>query len=65
MEKERFWAECFFFSLSPQDHELISHWVHNIKNVQRLHQEELAQIEDEEAKVRRLVELNVVEQVTP
>ena len=49
-------------NLSSQDHGLMAHWVTNIRNVSRLHQEELSKIEDHEAKVRRLVELNVIEQ---
>lgn len=49
-------------SLQEHDHGLVAHWVTNIRNVSRLHQEDLSKIEDHEAKVRRLVELNVVEQ---
>jgi carbonic anhydrase len=42
---------------------LIDNWLRNIKDVYRLHQEELDAITDPEAKSRRLVELNVIEQV--
>ena len=38
-------------------------WLRNIKDVYRLHREELANITDEENKFDRLVELNVIEQV--
>ena len=38
-------------------------WLRNIKDVQRLHREELEQIEDEDNKFDRLVELNVQEQI--
>jgi carbonic anhydrase len=42
---------------------LIDNWLRNIKDVYRLHYDELAAITDPEARERRLVELNVVEQV--
>jgi carbonic anhydrase len=42
---------------------LIDNWLRNIKDVIRLHEEEFVAIEDEEARLRRLVELNVIEQV--
>jgi len=45
-----------------QDLGLIEHWLQNIRNVQRLHKDELAQISDEDERHRRLVELNVQEQ---
>lgn len=41
---------------------VIEHWLRNIKDVQRLHCDELAAIEDPEEQQRRLVELNVAEQ---
>ena len=41
---------------------LIEHWLKNIRDVQRLHSEELSQITDPEKKHRRLVELNIQEQ---
>ena len=43
---------------------LVDAWLENIRTVRRLHADELAAIEDEEARYRRLVELNVVEQVS-
>jgi carbonic anhydrase len=42
---------------------LIDKWLRNIKDVYRLHQEELDNIHHEEHKNRRMVELNVQEQV--
>ncbi|WP_199688449.1 carbonic anhydrase [Pontibacter oryzae] len=42
---------------------LIDNWLRNIKDVIRLHEEEIKSISEEEARLRRLVELNVVEQV--
>ena len=42
---------------------LIDNWLRNIKDVIRLHEDEFMSIDDEEARLRRLVELNVIEQV--
>ncbi|MFD1188120.1 carbonic anhydrase [Pontibacter rugosus] len=42
---------------------LIDNWLRNIKDVIRLHQGEFKEIENEEQRLRRLVELNVIEQV--
>jgi carbonic anhydrase len=42
---------------------LIDNWLRNIKDVIRLHEGEVMDIEDEEERLRRLVELNVIEQV--
>jgi carbonic anhydrase len=42
---------------------VLNMWLRNIKDVYRLHREELEQIPDEEKKTDRLVELNVKEQV--
>lgn len=42
---------------------VLNMWLRNIKDVQRFHREELNAIKDENAKVDRLVELNVQEQV--
>lgn len=42
---------------------IINKWVRNIKDVYRIHEEELNAIENEEEQVNRLVELNVEEQV--
>lgn len=42
---------------------LIDNWIRHIKNIYRLHKEELDTIEDETVRFDRFVELNVVEQV--
>ncbi|MGI4762597.1 MAG: carbonic anhydrase [Janthinobacterium lividum] len=42
---------------------LIDNWLVNIRDVVRLHETELLRITDEKQRLRRLVELNVVEQV--
>ena len=42
---------------------LIDNWLRHIKDVYRLHSAELNAIKDEEARGRRFVELNVIEQV--
>lgn len=42
---------------------LIDNWIRHIKNIYRLHQNELGAIEDEQKRFDRFVELNVVEQV--
>ena len=46
-----------------QQYGLIDNWLVNIRDVVRLHDEELAGIADEKQRLRRLVELNVLEQV--
>lgn len=43
---------------------VLNMWLRNIKDVYRLHKQELDSIEGEEERVDRLVELNVYEQVT-
>ncbi len=42
---------------------LIDNWLRNIKDVIRLHEQEFMSIDNEEQRLRRLVELNVIEQV--
>lgn len=42
---------------------LINHWIRNIKDVYRLHREELEAMPTQEARLNALVELNVREQV--
>lgn len=42
---------------------IIDNWIRNIKDVYRVHNEELSAIEDEDKKFNRMVELNVIEQV--
>lgn len=43
--------------------QVLNMWLRNIKDVYRLHTDELANIQNEEQKFDRLVELNVIEQV--
>lgn len=50
-------------ALSNKQFGLIDNWLRHIKDVYRLHSHELDRITDEEKKLNRLVELNVVEQV--
>jgi len=50
-------------ALEKHDHGLIDNWLGHIKDVERLHHEELKDLDDE-AKLHRLCELNVIEQVT-
>jgi carbonic anhydrase len=50
-------------ALSDQQFGLIDNWLTNIKDVMRLHEEEFLHLQDPEARARRLVELNVIEQV--
>lgn len=57
---------CGGVKASMANHNLgiINKWVMHIKDVQRIHAEELQAIGDEDARTNRLVELNVIEQVT-
>jgi carbonic anhydrase len=50
-------------AMSRHDFGLINRWLQNIKDCAERHQAELGALPDEEARSRRLVELNVVEQV--
>lgn len=50
-------------AMSDQQFGLIDNWLTNIKDVMRLHEVEFLRLKDEEARARRLVELNVIEQV--
>lgn len=49
-------------AMQSQDLGVLNPWLRNIRDVFRLHKEELNAIEDEEARYKRLVELNVQEQ---
>jgi carbonic anhydrase len=49
-------------AMQSEDLGLLNGWLREIRDVYRLHQVELDAIADEEARYRRLVELNVVEQ---
>jgi len=50
-------------ALSRQDFGLINRWLQNIKDCAERHQVELDALPDETSRARRLVELNVIEQV--
>jgi carbonic anhydrase len=50
-------------AMSRQDFGLINRWLQNIKDCAERNQAELSALPDQEARARRLVELNVVEQV--
>lgn len=50
-------------SLTGKQHGIIDNWLCHIKDVYRLHQDEINAIDDLEKKTDRLVELNVREQV--
>lgn len=49
-------------AMDSQDLGILNPWLRNIRDVYRIHKEELSNIEDDEAKYKRLVELNVQEQ---
>lgn len=49
-------------AMQSQDLGLLNPWLRNIRDVYRLHKKELSSITDEDAKYKRLVELNVQEQ---
>jgi len=48
--------------MTPTDLGILNPWLRNIRDVYRLHEDELDAIADEHAKYNRLVELNVYEQ---
>jgi carbonic anhydrase len=50
-------------AMSNKEFGLIDNWLRHIKDVYRLHAEELVAIEDDQKRVDRLVELNVMENV--
>ncbi len=49
-------------AMQPDDLGILNPWLRNIRDVFRIHQEELISIENEEERYKRLVELNVQEQ---
>jgi carbonic anhydrase len=51
-------------ALTNQNLGLINKWLRHIKDVYRIHKVELDAIEDQEERFRRMVEFNVMEQVT-
>lgn len=50
-------------ALSNKHLGLINKWLRNIKDIYRIHHRELESIKDEQAKLDRFIELNVMEQV--
>ncbi len=51
-------------AMTPQDLGILNPWLRNIRDVYRMHFDELNAITDDTAKYDRLVELNVLEQCT-
>jgi carbonic anhydrase len=49
-------------AMGREPHGLVDHWLANVRDVVRLHEDALAAIADEEARYRRLVELSAAEQ---
>jgi len=49
-------------AMQPRDLGMLNHWLRTIRDIYRLHGEELDAISDRDARLRRLVELNVREQ---
>lgn len=49
-------------AMQPQDLGILNPWLRNIRDVYRTHKNELNSIKDEDARYKRLVELNVQEQ---
>lgn len=50
-------------AMSNKHYGLLDNWLSNIKNVYRMHRDELDAIEDEKLRAERMVELSVMEQV--
>lgn len=50
-------------AMGNEEHGMIDNWLRHIKDVYRLHREEIDAIDDEHARFDRMCELNVVEQV--
>jgi carbonic anhydrase len=50
-------------AMSNEQFGLVDNWLRHIKDVYRLHSKELDAIADQDQRLRRLVELNVIEQV--
>ncbi len=51
-------------AMQPKDMGILNPWLRNIRDVYRLHADELHNITDEHLRYNRLVELNVMEQAT-
>src|SRR5690349_1971045 len=50
-------------AMSDKQYGLIDNWLTNIKDVMRLHESELSFVKNDEQRFKRMVELNVIEQV--
>lgn len=50
-------------AMTSEQYGLVDNWLRHIKDVYRLHNKELDSIEDPDERLRRFVELNVIEQV--
>jgi carbonic anhydrase len=50
-------------AMDNKQYGLVDNWLRHIKDVYRIHSKELDAIDDEEKRFRRLVELNIIEQV--
>jgi carbonic anhydrase len=50
-------------SMTQHNFGIINKWLRNIKDVYRIHRDEIDSIKEEEGRVNRMVELNVQEQV--
>ena len=50
-------------AMNQHHYGIINHWLKNIKDVYRIHREEIDALPTEEARANRLTELNVIEQV--
>lgn len=50
-------------AMSNNNYGFLNNWLRHIKDVYRLHQEELDSIKDEQKRLDRYVELNIMEQV--
>ena len=51
-------------AMTPKDMGILNPWLRNIRDVYRLHHDELVAVKDEHERYNRLVELNVQEQAT-
>ena len=56
------WSRGVKAAMDSQDLGILNSWLRNIRDVYRIHKDELDAITDEEEKYKRLVELNVQEQ---
>jgi carbonic anhydrase len=51
-------------AFSSKDYGLLNKWLYSIKDTQRRHRDVIEALPDQESKLKKLVELNVIEQVT-